>query len=103
MRPEERLTGRSRDPIHCTAPLAMAIHPKTPFDTNTPVPTSPRQMSHEMRVGEPTICGQDDGALEGKPFNHLIQHLLVYTISHTTAWMFQDFPDDWNSPSTIDE
>jgi hypothetical protein len=102
MRPAERLSGRSREPIHFTAPLALAINPTTPWDTTTPVPTQPCQMSHEMRVGAPTICGTDDRTTEGKYFNPLIQPLVVYSLGHTAAGMCQHFPSHRHCPATID-
>ena len=85
MMPEERLTSRSRDPIHCAATLTMTIDPKTPFDTYPPMPTEPRQMCHEMRVGEPTIRGKDDRTTERQPLNRFLQHLLIDVIGHTAA------------------
>jgi hypothetical protein len=101
--PEERLTSRSRDPIHLAATLTMTIAPNTPVETNPPMPTEPRQMCHALRVGEPTIGGQDDPTIAGKPRNHWLQHLLLYFIGHTAAGVFQAFPHQRHRSSTRDD
>src|SRR5215207_2685455 len=103
MMPEERLTSSYTDPIHFADTLASAIYPKTPFDPNTPMPAQPRQMSHQMRICEPAIRSKDDGTLERKQLRHLLQHLFVHVIGHTTAGVFQDCPHERNCPATIHE
>jgi hypothetical protein len=73
MMPAERLTSRYRYPLHLAATLTMTIDPKTPFDTYPPMPTKPRQMCHEMRVGEPPIRGKDHRTTERKPLNRAVR------------------------------
>src|SRR5882724_3248421 len=103
MLPEERLTRTQRHAIHFAATLSLTINPKTPFDTNAPMPTQSCQMRHEMRVGEPTIRSKDDVTSQGKQLSHLIQYIFIHVIGHTAAGMVQDAPHDRHCPSTIDD
>ena len=34
----------------------------------------PCRLSHELRVGDPTIGSQDNRTTEGRPLHHLIRH-----------------------------
>ena len=61
MMPEQRLACRQRNTIHFARTFPLAVHPKTPFDPNTPVPTQFRQMCHQLRVGESPIRRKHDG------------------------------------------
>src|SRR6266850_5030424 len=90
MVPEERLPNCYRDSIHFAAPLARAIHPKTPFDPNTPMPAQPRQMCHQVRVGKSTIGGKDDRTTAGQQLSGLIQKRFVYVIRHTATGGFRN-------------
>src|SRR6266511_5216939 len=96
-------TSVQRNTIYFSLTFPIAIDPKTPFDTNAPVPTQLRKMFHQMRVCEATIRSKDDGTPERKQLSHLIQHSFIHVIGRATARMFQNCPHERDCPATIHE
>src|SRR5882724_539840 len=101
--PEECLTWRQRNTTHLAMTLSGLIYPKTPFDTNAPMPTQPHQLGHEMRVGEPTVRGKDDMTPARKQLRNLLQQTFIHLIGDTTARVFQHRPHHRYCPTTIHE
>jgi hypothetical protein len=101
--PAEGLPWRQRHALHLAAPLPRAINPTTPVDAKAPVPPQPREMGHELRVGEPTLRRPDDGTLEGKQRSHPLQHIFGDGIGHTAPGRREAFPPPRHGSAPRDE
>ena len=103
MRPEARLARSPREAMHCAAAPSLTRAPTAPWATQAPMPTPPRQMCQERRVGEPTSRGQPQVTAARPPRRPGIPPLLVPVIGHPTPGLVEDWPPQRHGSSTLDE